>query len=398
MNFRSFLAFICVGATAAFAAAGQPAASADNDFAAFDALRNAAPPATRAEMGGVKFFAWLDESRHQIQSAGLAFYANHPADTRRWDVVLTVLNNAPFYVKQYGAEAETKGLADAVIDEGAKAAWGKKADELRQALLASPDALPGEREGVEWIFFVRDFHATAAANSKGEPHDFGPLRERFQRHLAKYAELPVLGARAGDFLGALESNEPGTTEAEWRFCAASANASLREAAEKRAKRLKARAELASKPLDIAFTAADGRPVDLKALRGKVVLVDFWATWCGPCIAELPNVKNVYAAYHDRGFEVIGISLENPGANPKDTAEQAAAKLAKAKEKMLAFTAENQMPWPQYFDGKWWKNDVSTKYDIGSIPAMFLLDQDGKVVSTNARGPGLKAEVKRLLKL
>ena len=66
--------------------------------------------------------------------------------------------------------------------------------------------------------------------------------------------------------------------------------------------------------------------------------------------------------------------------------------------MLAFTREHDMPWPQYFDGKWWKNDLSTKYEIGSIPAMFLLDQDGKVVTTNARGEKLEQEVKRLLKL
>jgi hypothetical protein len=110
------------------------------------------------------------------------------------------------------------------------------------------------------------------------------------------------------------------------------------------------------------------------------------------------VKKVYAAYHDKGFEVVGITLENPGANPKDTAEQAAAKLAKTKEKMLAFTAENLMPWPQYFDGKWWKNDISTKYSINAIPAMFLLDQSGKIISTNARGEALEREVKRLLKL
>ena len=66
--------------------------------------------------------------------------------------------------------------------------------------------------------------------------------------------------------------------------------------------------------------------------------------------------------------------------------------------MTDFTTTNAMPWPQYFDGKWWKNDVSTQYDIKAIPAMFLLDQDGKVVSTNARGEKLEQEVKRLLKL
>ena len=152
----------------------------------------------------------------------------------------------------------------------------------------------------------------------------------------------------------------------------------------------------AKPLELAFTAVDGRPVDLKNLRGKVVLIDFWATWCGPCIAELPNVKRVYADYHDKGFEVIGISLENGKLLPGDTPEQTAAKLAAAKQVLTDFTAKEKMPWPQHFDGKFWKNELAVQFSIGSIPAMFLLDQEGRVVSTNARGPLLEQEVKRLL--
>jgi thiol-disulfide isomerase/thioredoxin len=153
----------------------------------------------------------------------------------------------------------------------------------------------------------------------------------------------------------------------------------------------------AKPLELAFTAVDGRPVDLKNLRGKVVLIDFWATWCGPCIAELPNVKRVYADHHDKGFEVIGISLENGRLLPGDTPEQSAAKLAAAKKVLTDFTAKEMMPWPQHFDGKYWKNEFAVQFSIASIPAMFLLDQEGRVVSTNARGPLLEQEVKRMLK-
>ena len=110
------------------------------------------------------------------------------------------------------------------------------------------------------------------------------------------------------------------------------------------------------------------------------------------------MKKVYAAYHDQGFEVISIALENADFKPDDTPDKHAEKLAKAKAKLVGFTAKENMPWPQYMDGRYWKTDLSARYNIMGIPAMFLLDQEGKLVTTNARGEALETEVKRLLKL
>jgi peroxiredoxin len=138
--------------------------------------------------------------------------------------------------------------------------------------------------------------------------------------------------------------------------------------------------LIRKPLgDLKFTSLKGEEIDISRYKGKVVLVDFWAMWCGPCIGELPNVKNTYNKYHDHGFEIIGISLDRD------------------RSRLENFIQSNDMPWPQYFDGKGWKNEIAVRFDIHSIPSTFLLDMDGNVRYANLRGSALKDAVEDLLR-
>ena len=136
-------------------------------------------------------------------------------------------------------------------------------------------------------------------------------------------------------------------------------------------------EALGKPVVIKFKALDGREVDLTKMKGKVVLIDFWATWCGPCVAEIPNLKKTYAKLHKKGFEIVGISL--------DSSEQ----------KLTDYVNKNSMGWPQYFDGKGWNNTLAKEYGISSIPAMWLVDKNGKLVDMNARG-GLEGKIEELL--
>jgi thiol-disulfide isomerase/thioredoxin len=121
-----------------------------------------------------------------------------------------------------------------------------------------------------------------------------------------------------------------------------------------------------KPVDIRFTALDGREVDLAKLKGKVVLVEFWSTTCGPCIAEMPTVKAAYQKLHDQGFEVVAISLDD-----KESA-------------LRRFIQEKELPWPQHFDGKGWENQFAVRYGIFGIPTMWLVDKRGNLRDTNAR--------------
>jgi thiol-disulfide isomerase/thioredoxin len=126
-------------------------------------------------------------------------------------------------------------------------------------------------------------------------------------------------------------------------------------------------DLREKPLELNFTAVDGRKVDLSTLRGKVVLIDFWATWCPPCVEEAPALAAAFEKFHGQGFEIVGISLDEDKAD------------------LEKFTAENKMPWPQFFDGKGWENELAQRFKIQSVPTMWLLNREGKLVDPAPRG-------------
>ncbi|MDD3625971.1 MAG: TlpA disulfide reductase family protein [bacterium] len=132
---------------------------------------------------------------------------------------------------------------------------------------------------------------------------------------------------------------------------------------------------------IEYTAKDteGKDFSFNEYKGKVLLLDFWASWCGPCVGEMPNVIGVYEKYHSQGFEIVGVSLDS--------------KL----ESMNKFIAENKMPWRQIADGKGWDAAFAKYYNIRSIPATFLIDKKGIIRYMNLRREDLGTAVEELLK-
>jgi peroxiredoxin len=130
-----------------------------------------------------------------------------------------------------------------------------------------------------------------------------------------------------------------------------------------------------------FTQNDtlDKPVSLASFRGKYVLIDFWASWCGPCRLENPNLVAMYEKYSRKGFQIVGISLDQPGA----------------KDKWLAAIHKDGLTWPQLSDLQFWKNAVAEAYGIKAIPQNFLVDPSGKIVGKSLRGEELEKKLQEI---
>ncbi|MBE0542862.1 MAG: TlpA family protein disulfide reductase [Verrucomicrobia bacterium] len=205
---------------------------------------------------------------------------------------------------------------------------------------------------------------TLLAKYQGEKSD--DVAQILYMKASLYAQVLRNETKADELMAQLKSDFPDSRQV----------ANLKKQEE--AKKIQDSLAVGSKFPDFNEKDLDGKPLSLANYKGKVVLIDFWAVWCGPCVKELPHVLKAYEKHHDNGFEIIGISLDQD------------------KAKLDAFIKENKMPWQQFFDGQGWKNKLSTHYGVNSIPATYLIDGEGTIIGKNLRGDALETAVAKAL--
>ena len=252
-----------------------------------------------------------------------------------------------------------------------------KIDELKEILKA---ALGKDKVEPDRVGFLRYLvNCSALDHAK----DVDALKAAIKDLDADLAEDDFVAGRAEDFAAIISENAPDEAKAFLQRTLESFKASDSDVRKKLASSLEPQIRffnLVGNEMIFEGVYDDGTEIDWKSYRGKVVLVDFWATWCGPCVGEVPNVLKLYEKYHEAGFDVVGYSLDND----LDALEK--------------FEKERKLPWrtgvrklsmqANEKDGKNYTN-LTEYYGIHAIPTMILVDKDGKVIDTNARGAHLR---------
>ena len=268
-----------------------------------------------------------------------------------------------------------------------KAAWEKQLAELGAQALAAADAPASVIESV-----AANEVMTAAYRTVRNPD-----LPRALRALDRLAERAPESIRRETlesvYLEALKKADDASYLGRLKQLAAGTDQGLATMAKNKL----AAVALSTTPVELKFPDLDGREVDLAKYRGKVVLLDFWATWCVPCMEEMPNLKAVYQKYHDQGFEIIGITDD---IVPKDPAHPRGSE--KSLAQLKAFLVKENMPWPQLWDTRVRARPgvkmLLQQFDVQSLPTGMLFDKDGRLYTKDNHAGQLEANVKKLLGL
>ncbi len=254
---------------------------------------------------------------------------------------------------------------------------------------AKRKALPAELEKLGWKQLARTAQGIILGEEvsrfAGDNKGFRDLLKRIEAYLAQGSVGRREVSLMMDVAMAAEQSRPDVAPEAYQVFAKilAANPDKETAAlgaklEGAARRLR----LVGKPMVLAGQSLDGKPLDWSKYRGKVVLVAFWATWCGPCREELKSIREQYAAFHDKGLEVISVSVD------------------KSREALVEFIQDTPVPWTvladQALHSSQADKSMGTFYGVFSIPQLIVVDRDGNVAATNVRGPRLRELIESLL--
>jgi len=319
----------------------------------------------RNTMPGKRDFQGLHRAYQDLTAAlAEAAFTKFPADPRRWDAAAIALRQSAAFHDRGNDAPEPE--------------WQARTAEMQTEILAAPDAstsavgaaLSLGLNGVEKISdapaFVDslDAHIVQIERRLPDPALLNRAYSMLIGKLEQLGDLSVLGAR-------LER------------LAADGSDQLKAFARGRLAALAGR----DTPLEFTFEDLTGQGLNIADLRGEVVLLQYWASWCGPCRAEIPHLRDVYAHYHERGFHIIGLSLDEMHEGED---------LGQARSRVARFMKDNDMAWRTQFDGLGWNNPLAARFGVLSIPASLLLDKAGRVAAVNLRGDALGVQVERLI--
>ena len=296
-----------------------------------------------------------------------AAYAGFPDHPRRWDAGAMLL-------RQHSA------FGDATSDAPAQA-WQAVKSAVEAEILAAPEA-PSDAVAAALEHALRRTNTVSAtAGVEALLESFDSLIPQIETRLP---DSPLLDRAYSMLIGRLEQLDArAALRTRLEELAAGGNDRSRAFARGRLAALAAR----ETPVDLALEDLSGEPLNIADLRGQVVLLQYWASWCPPCRAEIPHLREAYAAYRDRGFHIVGLSLDK--VNDGESLDQARGRVA-------AFMKDNGMGWRTQFDGSGWNNPFVAQFGVRSIPASLLLDRDGRVAALNPRGEDIAVQVARLL--
>ncbi|MDD7885410.1 TlpA disulfide reductase family protein [Flavivirga sp. 57AJ16] len=370
--------------------------------------------------GSLVYWKYMDSIFKKRSLLAKTFWDNYPEDPRRDDALMTFFSA---YAEPRFIPRITNGLIELwasktnenykqierlkPIDDVAWNQWRKVGDVMVASVLNS-DASLERKEAAAFQLIAREIRYGITLNrgltkeiqeanywNRFEIQYWQHIRLRLENHVNKYAALNIVSDRVQNILNLLKNFSTAASDSYWQYfleTTSNDNPQAEQLGIKALHKLAADNVAAiealkvvdnTKPLEMAFTAMDGTKVNLADMRGNVVLIDFWATYCSPCIKEMPHVREMYDKYRDQGFEVIGIAADGD-AN---------------KERILSILKKTNANWPQRLD-KGSNSSVSlhTLYEITALPTVWLLNKEGVIVDRSARRERLEPLIRRHLGL